>query len=400
MLSSSASLRGGIALAVWLGAVASIIAACGSLNSAGFGGGSGGNPDAGFNDAGATDAPGFPEGSTGDSAGIDAPADGGLPAPSALFIQASPSLSSVRLCWSANGTVMPTAPFPSGAPMPGSNYSGIPLGGVAAMSVAAPLAGQPLQLYAVDAKNLARIELGETTPLTCDQLVCPGSSQGNCLRPDLDYWPVGSAVTIPASGPSALVVGGCLAGFTDAGTAPSCGATWTPNGNLHADVVGLTTSVPSAGALSVQATLLAPALAAALGDGGAATITYGPASGQDAGAVAKLSAEGQTGTPVQVPLGASIADYGQLGFAVSLPASDGGSLDEWMSLAQSQQLVDPTQDPSVFYAAPRTYLLAVLGDPTATPPTATTGDAGYDGAGLHILLIPTPAPPPDDAGDP
>ena len=276
--------------------------------------------------------------------------------------------------------------------MPGSNYSGIPVGGVASLSTTASLAGQTLQIYAVDAKTLAKIEVGNPA-LTCDQLVCFGSQQpANCLRPDKDYSQVGSPVVLPSEGTSAVVIGGCTAGFTDAGTAPACGPSWTTGGNLHADVVALSASVPPAGELSVQAALLAPALVAALGDGGAAAITYGPASGQDAGTVASLAAEGQVGALAAVALGASLADYGQLGFSVSIPADDGGTTAEWMSLVQSQQLVDPTEDPSVFYGAPRTYLLAILGDPSATPPTATTGDAGYDGTGLHILLIPTPAP--------
>jgi hypothetical protein len=72
-----------------------------------------------------------------------------------------------------------------------------------------------------------------------------------------------------------------------------------------------------------------------------------------------------------------------------------------MSLADSQQLVDPTQDPTLFFGQPRTYLLAVLGDPNAPHAFASGGDAGYDGKGLHVLVVPAPSPPVDagDAGE-
>ncbi|MGH7296835.1 MAG: hypothetical protein ACRELB_17990, partial [Polyangiaceae bacterium] len=121
-----------------------------------------------------------------------------------------------------------------------------------------------------------------------------------------------------------------------------------------------------------------------------ASVTYGPQDGADASLVGTLGVEGQTAIPTTVSLG-TLADFGRLGFAVGVPGDDGGThVALWMSLAQSQQLVDPAEDPSVFYGAPRTYLLAVLGDPGAASPAATSGDAGYDGTGLHLLLVPTP----------
>jgi hypothetical protein len=43
----------------------------------------------------------------------------------------------------------------------------------------------------------------------------------------------------------------------------------------------------------------------------------------------------------------------------------------------------------VFFGQPRTYVVAVLGDPTAPP---AFGDGGFDGTGLHLLVLATPAP--------
>jgi hypothetical protein len=69
-----------------------------------------------------------------------------------------------------------------------------------------------------------------------------------------------------------------------------------------------------------------------------------------------------------------------------------------MSLAQAQQLIDPTQDPRDFFGQPRTYLIAVLGDPLAPHAFAPSdGEGGaYDGTGLHLLVVTTPAPVSDD----
>jgi hypothetical protein len=92
--------------------------------------------------------------------------------------------------------------------------------------------------------------------------------------------------------------------------------------------------------------------------------------------------------------------YGELGFAVDVPGFDGGAGHLWMSLADSQQLVDPTQDPTQFFGQARPYLLAVLGDPNAPHAFASGGDAGYDGKGLHVLVVAAPAPQVNaDGGD-
>ena len=95
-------------------------------------------------------------------------------------------------------------------------------------------------------------------------------------------------------------------------------------------------------------------------------------------------------------LGSDLAVYGQLGFAVTVPDDEGGAGYEWMSLAESQQLVDPTQDPTLFFGHARTYVVAVLGDPDAPHAFAPGADAGYDGKGLHVLVVASPAPATGD----
>jgi hypothetical protein len=153
--------------------------------------------------------------------------------------------------------------------------------------------------------------------------------------------------------------------------------------------------------LLVQAAQLSPGLGALLGEGGVTQIAFGAADAGDASAVATLTAEGEIADAAHaVGLGADIASYGTLGFSVDVPGDDSGAGHLWMSLAEAQQLVDPTQDPSLYYRLPRPYVLAVLGDPIA--PHALTG--GYDGHGLHLLVVAPARPaapeagPPEDAG--
>jgi hypothetical protein len=103
--------------------------------------------------------------------------------------------------------------------------------------------------------------------------------------------------------------------------------------------------------------------------------------------------------PTVLGFDAGLPGYGQLGFAVDVAGFDGSAGHLWMSLADSQQLVDPTEDPTQFFGQPRTYLVAVLGDPNAPHAFApVTGDAGYDGRGLHVLVVAAPLPQTSEAG--
>jgi hypothetical protein len=178
-----------------------------------------------------------------------------------------------------------------------------------------------------------------------------------------------------------------------------CGASWTAtSGNLDAQILPLDKAGASSNGFAVQAAQLSPGLAALAGDGGSAVVSFGTQGAADASPIATLQGEGALGPPSIVSVGANLSAYGQLGFAVDVQGFDGGAGHLWMSLAEAQQLVDPTQDPTLFFGQPRTYLLAVLGDPNAPHAFGSAGDAGYDGKGLHVLVVAAPAPAVD-AGD-
>ena len=378
------------------------IAACSAIGANALGGPSVVN-DSG---TGGGDSGGFSDGTIDGGPQEGGAADGAIAPTTALFVQGSPSLPDVRLCWAASGVVAHVLPFPGDGAMPGSNYPGIPLGGVAPMSDATPVAGAGVTLYALDAENLARIEQGQTVPSTCNELVCGQGSNLTppCLRYNFDYWPVATLTTggVMQGRDNVVALSGCLPSALDpSATAVLCGSTWSAgSGNLHADVVQLLPSTSSGLLGTVQAAQLSPALAALEGDGGTALVSFG-ADGTDAGVeVAVLRGEGDLSSPTAVTFEAGLPGFGQLGFAVNVASIDGGAGHVWMSLADSQQLVDPTVDPTQFFGQPRTYLVAVLGDPNAPHAFApVTGDAGYDGKGLHVLVVAAPLPATPDAGE-
>jgi hypothetical protein len=312
-------------------------------------------------------------------------------------------LPDVRLCWGTGAGVTTAIPFPGDGVMPGSNYPGVPLGGVASMDDASALLGG-IVLYAIDAENLARIEVGQATPYTCAELVCgPGTNLASpCLRYNFDYWPVGTGSYDLAPGANNVIaLGGCLPAALDPEASPAlCGATWSAtNGNLSAQILELQAGTATMGGLAVQAAQLSPGLAALTGDGGAAVVSFGAEGAADASTVvATLQAEGALAPAATVAVGTSLSAYGQLGFAVDVPGFDGGAGHLWMSLADSQQLVDPLQDPAQFFGQARPYLLAVLGDPGSPHAFASGSDGGYDGKGLHVLVVAAPVPPVGDGG--
>lgn len=376
-----------------------VAAACSSEANGAFSGGT--SYDGGGNDSGGFDT-GLADGFTGDAsleAGPDASA-----VTTAFFVQASPSLGDVRLCWSMGGdvtdggVVAPELPFPSDGAMPGSNYPGVPLGSAASLSDAAQLLGTGLVLYAIDAYSLANSEQGKT-PWTCDQLICNQGAEPTapCLRPVRDY------STIPLTPSGALAQGaanvvaltGCLATALDpSANAQTCGPTWSAvSGNLAGQVLAFANAASPQGAISVEAAQLSPGLASLLGDGGSAVLGFGPEGAADASAVATFSAGGTLSPLTSIAPPAGLGSYGALGFSVAVQGGSGAPLYEWMSLAQSQDLVDPTQDPSLFYGQPGTYLVAVVGDPAAST------DGGDQGKALHVLVVAPPPPPAPDAGD-
>jgi hypothetical protein len=367
-------------LVLGAGAAAGIVAGCSSAES-------GANSAIGPYDSGGYDA----------RSEVSVPFEGGPAPPTALFINAaaSPTVSDVRLCWQVSGVQAPTVPpFPGSGAMPGSNYPGIPLGGAVPLDDVTPLLGGAITFYAIDAENLARLEEGASPPHTCGALICGAGANlaPPCLREGTDYWPVAPLQDLGVQPSSVIALTGCLATALDPGaTAARCGSSWNDvQGNLHMEVTPLQPTLAlEAGQLSVQVALLSPALAGALGDAGA-VVSFGAEDGGTP--VATLTYEDDvepTTGPVTLGLGTSLQVFGSEGFSVDAPGLADGH--EWMSLVEAQQLVDPTQDPMVFFGQPRTYLVAVMGDPGSTHAFAS-GDASYDGTGLHLLVVATPAP--------
>jgi hypothetical protein len=311
-----------------------------------------------------------------------------------VFVHASPSLPSLRLCWGLPGSTQ--LPYPSSNEMPASNYAGIPVGGAVWLSdTSSPLPMFGETIYAVRAKIVA--EIAPTS--SCSDLICPSGGR-NCLMLNADYWPVGFIAPgqVQPGETNIVAVAGCLNHDDPLASVDRCGPTWNPaTGNLHLDVVpiaGTFAVADAGGTLMVQAAQLSPGLQSLQGDSGPTVVSFG--SQGDASTIAQLAQEDDLlpATPVAVSLQGGLAAYGQLGFGVDVPGAGAGSAGHlWMSLAQAQDLVSPAQDPSVYYAG-GPYVVAVVGDPYA-PHAFAGGDGGYDGKGLHVLVLPTAgqAPP-------
>jgi hypothetical protein len=306
-----------------------------------------------------------------------------------ILVHPSPSLPSLRLCWGPAGA---SPPFPANNEMPASNYAGIPVGGAVwltdAAGVGALLSGQ---VYAIRAKVIADPSL---SAFTCNDFVCTSLGNGkHCLSPNLDYWSLGPVGSLQLGAPNVVAIAGCLGADDPLASTDRCGPTWTAaTGNLHVEVVPVASAGAAHAGLLVQAAQLSPGLQALAGDGGAAVVSFGAQGGTQA-PVAQLAQEGalQPSLPAMVTLPGGLSAFGQVGFGVDVAdgadASAAGHL--WMSLAQAQQLVSPAQDPAAYYGGGGTYVVAVLGDPNAPHAFATDSDGGYDGKGLHVLLLPT-----------
>jgi hypothetical protein len=381
--------RGLVAVPLFLGLLGlAAAAACGASSNSGFGGS---GEDSGSGDSSAPPPDTGPIEDSG--SGQDAPSssdsghDAGPPITPIIFLHASRSLPSVRLCFMGGGSES-APPFPSANEMPSSNYPGIPKGG--AVWVPDPSAiPTNASVFAVSAKFLTMANIPLTTP--CGMLICPPGQAQNCLMQGSAYWPVGS-ITRAAALPDATTVfaiSGCQGISQDSlASVERCGTGWNAaTGNLHIEVVTLPATAQTDAGLIVQATQLSPGLVSLQGDAGTTSLSFG--SMADAQPPVQLSAEGTVVTfplPLTVPPG--LAGYGQVGFAVDVEGADAGPAGQlWMSLAQAQELVDPAQDPTVYYAG-GSYVVAVVGDPAA-PHAFEDGDGGYDGTGLHVLVLPT-----------
>lgn len=372
------------------------LGACGSFasNAAGFGpevdGGSG---DTGSGPDATNDAPNFGDGPEVD--GADGGQDSGTPPPppGVLFVNASPSMKAQVFCWSVGANPSPSMtdrPYPWAAPMPASNYAGVPAGGAVALPDASSMMGGDLTVYALDAYAVAQLLQGadcasKPSVCSCSTVMSKLTTLEQVQLPTIAGGSIVPGATV------VLWLRGCVVGYQQ-GSLQRCGADWLPTtGNLRMDlasVPGALLPAPEAGVFAVQAAQLSPSLAVAAGDAGA-VVSFGTQGAADASAIATVNGPDQIlpAAPLQIAANIPLASFGQLGFAVDVPGDGGAHL--WMSLSQSLNLVDPTQNPAAYFAQPTSYLVAVVGDPAGLPP-GVYPDASYDGTGLHLLVLPLP----------
>jgi hypothetical protein len=381
-------LRGVVAALAAAAGLSAAAAACGSaLSNGAFANG----------DSGVENDAGLPaDSAAGDSAisevgtPVDAGADSGPLQTGALFVNASPDLPDLRLCWKVDGVdggvgeySNTDVPFPSGAPAPASNYPALPIGGASALADASSLVGTNLTIVGIPASAFATLEMGVTPPRDCATLLGPATTAGSIVDVfTLDTFTVPAGII--AGSTSVIALAGCPANDPN-GSVSRCGSGWTSaSGNLHADAVPLyPVDAGGGGQLGVQAAQLSPALAQA---GGPAIVSFGPQGATMP--IATLMGEGTSAPPMAtyLTIGADAGAYDTLGFGVDVMGVDGGPGHLWMSLEQSLELTQgPMVNPAVYYSMVDTYVVAVIGDPNAAPPFT---DASFDGTGLHILVIP------------
>ncbi len=399
-------------------AVAGLVAACGSVaDTSGFGAnpaGDAGSAEDGSvadgsstNDAGLiSDAASTDSGLGGEDGGTANPdtgvpgGDSSAPQTGALFVHASPDLPDVRLCWyvgdadAGSYTFSNTdAPLPSGAPAPASNYPALPVGGAVALAEASTLLGGNLHIRAIPAALLSAIETKSGPPKSCGHWLNPGANNLPVGFPLYDLSAQSGVVVLGAT--NVIALAGCAPGDSALAAASAaqilarCGPGYTlAGGNLRLDVKPLHEVAASPlGQIPVQAAQLSPALAQLAGDAGV-IVSFGP---QGAGAtVATLPTENALDPQAAKYLdtGTDASAYGTLGFGVDIAGQDGGAGHLWMSLEQALELQDPTMNPAVYYANQTTFVVAVIGDPAA--PHAFGAPTGYDGTGLHVLVLPLP----------
>jgi hypothetical protein len=329
---------------------------------------------------------------------------------SALFVNAMPAgwsdgdSSSLRFCWSSDGVFqgqpaedggVTDEPFPSEI-MPASNFSGVALGGAALLSDATSLInpdGASISLYAIRAIRLQKYQQADTP---CSTLFAPSSK---VLSPNTDYFDLGT-VSIQPGATNVIVVDGCIGGgLSLTATTASCGPSWnsdTTAGNLSVRSFTLASSSGGDGGFPlVQAAQLSPGFVDLIPEGGTATISLA-ALATDGGSgtdivktIGQVSGEGQVfpNSAVLLPVSGGLASYADMGLRLDVSGADAGTRSLFLTLAQIQELADPTADPRVFYGAAGTYLIGVVGDPRGVPPFTTTPEGGtYDGTGLHFVF--------------
>jgi hypothetical protein len=401
-----------------VGAVAAAGAAASGCFSANAAANAGGDPNKRPDDGG---APGF---------GAEGPG-------SLAFIHASPDLFDFRVCFEkldTRGSYFDGLPEPSDydAPMPLSNFPGVPLGGAVRVPLREELlaGARPVLIHA------RRLETAERRGQSCQELFC-NTTDPRCLERNIDYRTLADIRpgTLEQGVDHLLVVTGCLPiDANPSATAEACGTNYTTDrGNLGLSVFPLESLAVRPGVLEFFLLNAAPKLNAAdvevtFESAGGPAADGGDAGGGDAGAdggtTRKLLATGPaylqlTSTGVQVSALASDAlpTFDQSGVAVRfspLAAADGGPDDSgvdgslgdggesgdgaaappqgrrFFSLADIQRVSDPLALPNSFFA-PGPFVLALVGDPDLQPPSPSD-DASVTSPPrvrwLHVLAVP------------
>ena len=324
----------------------------------------------------------------GDSGLEDAP---GVGPTRILAIHASANLYDYRLCFGAGGgaNVLPLPAYPDdpAAPMPETNYPGVPVGG-AALLPAITFGYAPVTPFVVRAQVLEKLGYVSTNPNepTCDALICQGSS--TCLLKNYDYFELPPVVIPPLGGGLALAIEGCVPFGVVPGSSAQCGDSYDGGaiGNLSAEVAPLAPS--GAGVWTVQVAQLSPSFAAemAAGDAGAPALAYVDPATDASVPLSPSPLSGGFLPLVTLPLG----DAGVLSAYLALAPGSAPALTE--SLAAIQFFQSPSSNPTTYFEAPSTYLVAIVGDATDAAAPASLPDGApnpaFDGHGLHVIAYP------------
>lgn len=323
-----------------------------------------------------------------------------------LAVNASPDLDDIRLCVAAGGGG-PTRwitnyaiPDDVNAPMPQSNYPGIPRGGGVVLPAIRELGRGSVTVFAVRASMIIHDVPGSANARQCGDLICATSAAG-CLNANAEYFQLPDVGPVPlADGSYLLAVTGCIPSLFDpAGSVARCGPQYTPaGGNLGVTTAKLDTSAHAdPNQMGAQVAQLAPGIDDAfLPDGGSdagVTVGYGPLGVDDAGAplASSLRYLGVSAlVSREVPSAMTEGLFASVGVTVSVDGRATPALA--LTLAGIQKLSDPTELPDQFFKGQTSYLFAIVGDPTA-PQQLTAPDGGlnasYDGHGLHVIALPT-----------
>jgi hypothetical protein len=340
-----------------------------------------------------------------DAAGPSFPgADAGVAQSNGVVLVHAAAFPPFRLCFE---NMPDRLPQPESSVMPEANVVGVEVGSAVRID---PLEA-PGKIYVVFEKRVRATPGGENTP-KCGELICKGAS--TCLFPDADYHEAGRIEQPLGQGVvHTLAITGCgaRAFVTNFGIAESdCGPDWNPtSGSLEAHLVPLLPTVDATEkTLPVQLVHMSTPLETMRG-ADPLEVTFGAL---DAGAEPRQIVAASP--PLFEPGPQATLDvdqkeqsyYGTHGFRVAIGAggaSDGGAPGSFafdQSLAEVQELSQPSSIPTTYYRSASNYALILLGDPriAKTLPDGGANPAYDPRRAVHLLAVPVKEE--KDAGSP